>query len=262
MPARPARIARAAAALGRMVASPETSADFDAILRETLTSIVEQAAAKAASAWLRDREGTSQFMLVAEGRGPLPVPAPSDASGYLRTPISEALDRSANGSGAVSGLPVVIRVPELADVSDTHRAYLVALGISTLVSMPIVAAGINVGVLTLHLASDNDPIQGDPELMQLLAAQVALRSTQFAREREAPRARSSELLDHQRRDQLARANRALRETVNSLGASGDLDFFVGSSLRLMAEHLASRVGFVFVLGDSESLRLAWLWEGA
>jgi signal transduction histidine kinase len=64
----------------------------------------------------------------------------------------------------------------------------------------------------------------------------------------------------QRAAKLASANRALRETAESLRTADDLDLFLGLSLRVMAEQLASPLGFVFVLGQNESLRLAWLFE--
>jgi len=65
----------------------------------------------------------------------------------------------------------------------------------------------------------------------------------------------------QRAAKLARANRALRETVESLRTAEDLDDFLGSSLRLMAQQLASPVGLVFVLDGNESLRMAWFFQG-
>ncbi len=65
----------------------------------------------------------------------------------------------------------------------------------------------------------------------------------------------------QRAAKLARANRALRETVESLRTAEDLDEFLGSSLRLMAEQLVSPLGFVFVIDANESLRMAWFFQG-
>jgi hypothetical protein len=258
-----ARLARAHIVLRRILESLRGSSGVKDLLGHALPAIAEQTGVQSATAWLVDPGGYQHLIWVLENGRRVRGEHAAHPNATKPNPPGAFGREWARDLHRGQRIQIVSKVSNHPLLDAEHRQYLQRIGANALISMPIVVGGESFGVVSLRLESEHHPIAHDCELIDAFADQAALafRLTRAADARRAAAlARERQLAAERRAAKVAQANRALQDTLESLRTADDLQMFVGRCLRLMGGLSRSHLGYAFLMGGEQSLRLAWMLE--
>jgi signal transduction histidine kinase len=217
--------------------------DLDIFLGRVLLAICEATGGHSASLWLVDPQDPTHYRLhhvVEDGR----VVAGAQSSHPQRETGSTLEDRArfdphGYGPGAK---PVQIDVATGGGLHPNQRAYLLGMGVRSLVSVPLVLGDRSLGDFFIRLTDDRRLVGEDLDLVQALAGQAAV-AVNLARLAEAAKqvavAEEREAAERSRADALHRANEVLRTLIERLSEQQDLTAFLGEALTIGAREMGA-----------------------
>lgn len=135
---------------------------------------------------------------------------------------------------------------------DWVANWIVPQGLIKELNVPMALGEETIGRVIIRLRCDRSFTKEQIELAQALAHQatLAVKLTQLAEEsRQAAILKEQELAASQRVAQLAKANEALKKTLDSLAAQPELDTFLGQVLVILVEQLEGNGGSFWFFND-------------
>jgi signal transduction histidine kinase len=240
--------------------------DLDAFLGRVLLTMHGVVGGHSATMWLVDPERPDHYTIhhvVEDGRV-----VPAAQSSHVRRDVGTTpTPKARNYLRFLGPAAKPIQADLLTDRSLYHedeRAYLLGMGVRSLVTVPLVLGDRLLGFFTIRLTHNRRLIGEELELVQALAGQaaVALDLARLAEQaKQAAIAKEREAAERNRADALHRANEVLRSMLDRLSAQQDLQAFLGDALTVCAREMgAAGAGIWIHLGPGEH-GLLISWEG-
>lgn len=263
------KLGAANALLLRTAESLNAIQDIDAFLARVLLTITTLAGARSATAWVHNAEtqSTQLRFVVQEG---LAVPARESRHPGAADPRVLTIEAAPLLHGLRPDVvkPVQQDIRSLPVGSSGEWRYFDALGVRSLVFVPMVLNSQHLGNFCIHLTQERRLAQDEYELIQALANQaaVALHLARLADQaREAAVAREQRHAAHERAAELAQANAALKRSLDLLATGSDLERFLAGVLSEIGRVLRANACVLWTRDaaaprvdvDAPNARLTW-----
>lgn len=250
--ARADKLALANQALRGALESLHQQGDLRSFLGSTLKAISEQLGAHSAAIWRTDLVAREARLLFVVEDGQV-VAAEHSTHPNARLPHRPSEDDWLQGPmiGNETARPQVNPRQGNTGLTPEQRDYLLSLGVNSLLSVPMVLDGRNLGFFTVRLRQQVPP-QEDLELVQALAnhATLALRLSELAEQaKDAAVARERAEAATRRAETLAQANMVIRDCLAALATGLDLNQFLAQVLKAAVERLGAAGGGAWLFSE-------------
>ncbi len=264
--AREERLSRANALLRSCAERLGDVKDIDGFLGQVLLAMTELVGAHSSTVWTNDHEaGHALLRYVVEGGKAIAATLSQHPNAHSPAPFSARSARVVPGLGTAAAQPYQQSVADHPALYEDQRSYLQALGVVSMVGVPMILAGRDIGFFTLRLTDDRPLLDEERELVMALANQaaVALQLTRLAEQaKQAAVAVEREAAAKARADKMAQANALLRDCAERLGEIEDIDEFLGQVLLAMTEVLGAHSSTVWTYDiAARTSRLRYVVEG-
>jgi signal transduction histidine kinase len=255
-----AELARANAALRQSIDALTDQPSVKAFLSTTLKAIAEVLEVPSVCLWKYEDEWSHLQWVYQDGAV---IPAEASNHPNARQPTFISKEPDSLGFGALHTYPYFFCVDDPNwVVGDIYIEMFQRLGVRGLLTAPIVVGDRPVGCITARLTHEMpDPSPARLELVNALANQAAL-ALQMAdlaeSAKQAAIAREQEKAARERAAELARANAALRQSIDALITQPSIEAVLGTTLQAIADVLEVPSACLWYFeGDLAYLRLLY-----
>ncbi|XGV94758.1 MAG: GAF domain-containing protein [Leptolyngbya sp. BL-A-14] len=244
---RAAKLAQANEVLRASAESLTSAEDLDSFLGHVLLAITRQMGARSSTVWLYDWSArVSHLKFVVEDGVAVPAAHSKHPNACQPMELPEDAEHTDTYTilnfGTSRAKPSIKRIADIPypGLTDEQRHYLAAQGVKALLAAPMLLNNVEIGAFTVRLEDDRPLLEEDLELIQALANQatLAVQLTQLAEEaKQAAIAREQEKAAQERAAELARANIALRQSIDALTTQPSIEAFLSVTLKAIAQVL-------------------------
>jgi PAS domain S-box-containing protein len=246
-------------ALNRTLALLATEPSLDTVLCHVLKAITEQLNVTSSGLHLMNIERNSLFLRMHYREGRISSGAdlhhPSETHPRYVVHVTERWQKQEGEDRR----PAVFDVTTSEELDESERSRLLVDGINTLLLVPLMVHRNLVGTLSIQLQERRSLLPGEIELAQALAQQasLAVHLTHLGeRSRRVAVLEERNLAATDRAAELARANQALKQTLDLLAAEPDMNEVLGHVLTVITQVLEGSVSTLWLRDqDSETVKL-------
>ena len=249
------------AALNRTLTLIATEPSLDTVLGHVLKAITEQLNVSSSALYLLDSDSglAALHMTYDHGHVSRGETSPQPMHRGARH-VQEYAERWKSHGGEIP--PAILDVETSPDLDNSIRGWLLDQGIRTLVLVPLIVKERLAGAFSVRMRERRAPRVSDIDLAQSLAhqASLAVQLTLLAE-----RSRRVAVLEERNRAavdreiELARANRALKQTLDILATNPGMDDVLGHVLTILTQILEGTTSTLWLKNedDSATLHLAY-----
>ena len=250
-------------ALNRTLALLATEPTLDTALSHVLKAITEQLSVTSSGLHLADVDNNSTILHMNYHNGHMSRGADMDDGSALHSQHVARVAKKWRSGEVESSHPAVLDVATSEDLDAAGRQRLLADGINTLLLVPLMVHNTLVGILSIRIKERRLILPGEIALAQALAQQASL-AVQLTRL--AERSRNVAILEERNlattshAAELARANQALKQTLDVLATEPEIDAVLGHVLTVITHVLEGSVSTLWLRdreGETAQLHLVY-----
>ncbi len=247
------------AALNRTLTLLATEPSLDTALSHVLKAITEQLSVTSSGLHLAGLHANDTFLHMNYDDGQITRGEDiNDPSALQPLHVARATERWQAQTGGCRK-PVVLDVSTSSEFDEDRRAWLLANKVCTLLLVPLLVHNKLVGTLSIRIKERRELRPAEIELAQALAQQasLAVHLTHLAqRSRQVAILEERNLAATGRATELARANQALKQTLDVLATDPEIDEVLGHVLTVITQVLEGTVSTLWLRDrDDETAKL-------
>jgi signal transduction histidine kinase len=251
-------------ALNRTLALLATEPALDTVLSHVLKAITEQLSVTSSSLHLINLYTNSIVSHMNYRDGRITQTADIDDPSALHSQHIARMAERWRSQEHGSRQPAILDVPTSGELDDAGRLRLLSDGIQTLLLIPLMVHNRLVGVLSIRIKERRSLLGGEIELAQALAQQasLAVQLTHLAeRSRKVAILEERSLAATDQAAELARANQALKQTLDVLATEPEMNAVLGHVLTVITHVLGGSVSTLWLRDqDAETAKLHLVFQ--